>query len=336
MGKEVNERMTQAMVDTGVITGAVELACRAPSLHNIQPWHWVAGNTTVDLYVDPDRAVTATDTSGREAVISCGAALDHFRVAMAAAGWETNVDRFPNPNNLDHLASADFTPVDEVTQARRDRADAILHRRTNRLPFRAPKHWGSFEPVLRSSFDNDVVFLDVLTEAARPQLADASRLTDALRRYDDSYQHELLWWTSPLRQEEGIPDSALVSQSDARRVDVDRRFPIDPSDERSSAGTYDEAKILVLSTPRDTRADALNCGEALSAILLECTMAGLATCPVTHLTELVSSRDIVADLTARPASVPQVLIRVGIEPEGELTPKPTPRRPLSDVLEIRR
>jgi nitroreductase len=93
----------------------------------------------------------------------------------------------------------------------------------------------------------------------------------------------------------------------------------------------------VLSTPRDTRVDALNCGEVLlSAILLECTMAGLATCPVTHITELESSRDIIRDLTTGPAAVPQVLIRVGIEPKGELAPEPTPRRPLSDVLEIRR
>jgi nitroreductase len=328
--------MTQTMVDTGVITSAVELACRAPSLHNIQPWRWVAGKTSVDLFIDPHRKVTSTDRSGREAIISCGAALHHFRVAMAAAGWDTNVDQFPNPNNLDHLASADFASVDHVTQARRDRAKAILHRRTNRLPFLAPKHWGSFEPVLRRSFDNDLVTLDALDDGARPRLAEASRLTDELRRYDDSYQHELLWWTSPLREEEGIPDSALVSQSDARRVDVNRQFPIDPLDERSSAGTYDQAKILVLSTPRDTRVDALNCGEALSAILLECTMAGLATCPVTHITELESSRDIIRDLTAGPPAVPQVLIRVGIEPEGELAPKPTPRRPLGDVLEILR
>ncbi|WP_197507198.1 nitroreductase family protein, partial [Mycobacterium sp. 852002-50816_SCH5313054-b] len=89
-------------------------------------------------------------------------------------------------------------------------------------------------------------------------------------------------------------------------------------------------------TPGDTRADALNCGAALSAILLECTMAGLATCPVTHLTELVSSRDIISDLTGRRAAVPQVLIRVGVGPEGESAPNPTPRRPLTDVLEIRR
>jgi nitroreductase len=328
------KQMSQVTTETKVITTAVELACRAPSLHNSQPWQWIVSGASVDLFVDPHRTLTATDKSGREAIISCGAALDHFRVAMAAVGWGTNVEQFPNPNNLDHLASIDFASLDHVTQARRDRADAILRRRTSRLPFRAPKHWSSFEPVLRSSFENDSVILDVLDDDVRPRLAEASRLTEALRRYDDLYHHELLWWTAPSRKSEGIPESALASESDGRRVDVNRRFPTDPY-ERSSAGTYDQAQILVLSTPIDTRVDALNCGEALSAILLECTMAELATCPVTHITELEASRDIIRALTSDPAAVPQVLIRVGIEPEGELAPPPTPRRPLSDVLEIR-
>nr|WP_245604938.1 nitroreductase family protein [Mycobacterium genavense] len=260
--------------------------------------------------------MSSADKSGREAIISCGAALDHFRIAMAAARWATNVDQFPNPNNLDHLVTVDFAPVDYVAPARRARANAILRRRTNRLPFRAPKHWASFEPVLRSAFDNDLVVMDVLPDAVRPRLAEAARLTEALRRYDDLYHAELRWWTVRLAGSEGIPESALASQSDDRRVDVNRRFPIDPSNERSSAGTYDQAKILMLSTAGDARVDALNCGEALSAILLECTMAGLATCPVTHVTELEASRDMIRDLVSRPAAVPQVLIRVGIEPGG--------------------
>jgi hypothetical protein len=225
---------TQMTADTKLITTAVELACRAPSLHNSQPWRWVAGSTSVDLFVDPHRTVPSTDRSGREAIISCGAALDHLRVAMLASGWHAEIKRLPNPNNLDHLAATDFASIDYVTQARRDRADAILRRRTNRLPFRAPKHWASFEPVLRSSFDNDSVILDVLADDARPRLAEASRLTEALRRYDDLYHHELRWCTAPLREFEGIPQSALVSESDDRRVDVNRRFLATPQNTKTT------------------------------------------------------------------------------------------------------
>ncbi|AKN18842.1 Acg family FMN-binding oxidoreductase [Mycobacterium haemophilum] len=327
--------MTQTMVDTGVITRAVELACRAPSLHNSQPWRWVVRSTTVDLFADPHRIVTGADSSGREAIISCGAVLDHFRVAMAAIGCDSNIDIFPNPNNLDHLAAIDFTPMGNVAQARRDLAKAILQRRTDRRPFRAPEDWASFEPVLHTSYDNDLATLEVLPDEVRPRLAQASRLAESLRRYDDLYHHELHWWTEPSRESEGIPQGSLVSASDARRVDVKRPFPARWYREQSSVGPQDQAKILLLSTPGDTRRDAFNCGQALSAVLLECTVAGLATCPVTHVTELEATRDIIRDLTTDTAAVPQLLIRVGIEPAGEVPPL-TPRRPMSDVLEIHR
>ena len=92
--------------------------------------------------------------------------------------------------------------------------------------------------------------------------------------------------------------------------------------------------VLLLSTDGDSRADALACGEALSAILLECTMVGFATCTVTHLTELSETRKLVQSLT-RPEATPQVLVRVGVVPVNEKAPQPTPRRPLSEVLRLR-
>ncbi|BBZ45388.1 Acg family FMN-binding oxidoreductase [Mycobacterium parmense] len=316
--------MTRTTVDTKVISRAVELACRAPSLHNSQPWRWVAGETGVDLYVDPGRIVASTDSSGRQAVISCGAVLDHFRVALSAGGWESNVDAFPNPNNLDHLASIDSTPMDYVAEARRDRAAAILRRRTDRRPFGPPEVWGSLEPVLRGAVDRDVIALDVLADDARPRLVEASALNEALRRYDDPYHQELRWWTGGFTWPEGSHD-----------VEVNRRFPAGEHAETAAPEVEDHAKILVLSTFGDTRADALDCGQALSAILLEATIAGLATCPVTHVTELAASRDIVSELITDRGATPQVVVRVGMAPPGAGQPEPTPRRPLSDVFEVR-
>jgi nitroreductase len=84
--------MTRATAGTEIIAKAIHLACRAPSLHNSRPWRWIVGEGAVDLLADHERVVRSADRSGREAIISCGAALDHFRIAMAAAGWKTNVD----------------------------------------------------------------------------------------------------------------------------------------------------------------------------------------------------------------------------------------------------
>src|SRR5262249_32143871 len=163
------------------------LACRAPSLHNSQPWRWRVEGEVVELHVDPDRAPRRTDLSGREALIGCGAALDHFRVAMAAAGWTANVERVPNPNNFLHLSSIDFSPMDYVTDAHRQRANAILERRTDRLPFAAPPNWASIEAELTRAVDSTRVCLDVIADELRPELAEASQLAEVLRLYDSGY-----------------------------------------------------------------------------------------------------------------------------------------------------
>jgi hypothetical protein len=326
--------MTKTTVGTETITNAIRLACRAPSLHNSQPWRWVVDKASVDLFADHRRVIRSADSSGREALISCGAALDHFRIAMAAGGWHTNVDRFPNPSQLDHVATADFSPSHYVTTTERDRADAILVRRTDRLPFRAPSHWESFEPALRQTIDHSKATLDVLRDDAKPALAEASRLTESLRRYDEYYHDELQWWTEPFRLYQGVPPSALVSDEEAERVGINRTFPTSEHSDRRPDVQVDEAKVLVLFTPENTRGDAVKCGEVLSTVLVECTMAGLATCTLTHITELPESRATIQNLIGS-QDFPQVLIRVGRAPALDETPAPTPRRPLNEVMQIR-
>jgi nitroreductase len=324
----------QTKLDTHVLQQAVRVACRAPSVHNSQPWRWVAEGERLRLFVDRYRTVPGADQSGREAIISCGAVLDHLRVAMLAAGWHARIERFPNPNDPGNLASIEFSPVDRVADADRLRADAILQRRTDRLPLGRPTYWEVFEPVLRSSIDDSLVTLDVLLDDERPQLVRASQLTEAIRRDDWSYHAELEWWTSPFVVTEGVPAGALASDKEHLRVDVGREFPVRSHENRRPEVGVDWSKILVLCTPEDTRVDVLRCGEALSTVLLECTVAGMATCTLTHLIEVEESRDIVRSLIAQHGE-PQVVIRAGMAPPTEHLPAPTPRRPLDEVLEIR-
>jgi nitroreductase len=320
------------VIETKVIEDAVQLACRAPSLYNTQPWLWVAGGPRLDLFLDASRAVH-TDRSMREAHISCGGALEHLRVATAAAGWTADVERFPDPGNPAHLARVNFAPADGVTDDQRRRADAILQRRTDRLPLLAPIDWESFEPLLRGRIDDDVVRLDVLPEETRPRLTEAAEFTESLRLYDSPYHLELDWWTAPFEASEGIPYSSLISAAESQRVGVNRHFPFTRNLDRRAGITRDFSKILMLSTEDDGHANALACGEALSSVLLECTMAGLATCPVSQLTELSVSRELLAALTDH-TDLPQVLIRVGVAPALDAAPPPTPRRALADVLRL--
>jgi hypothetical protein len=323
-----------ATPETQVLKNAVLLACRAPSVHNSQPWRWVAEGQVLRLFVDRQRTVPGTDDSGREAIISCGAVLDHLRVAMLAAGWRASIKRFPNPKDPDHLASVEFRSVDHVTDAQRNLATAILQRRTDRLPLGRPTHWDIFEAALRSTIDDGLVTLHVLSDNVRPQLVEASQLAETARRDDWLYHSELDWWTSPFVVNEGVPPSALASDKEDVRVDVGRWFPVRSHLDRRPEVKVDWSKILVLSTAKDAKADALRCGELLSTVLLECTAAGMATCTLTHLIEVDESRDIVRGLIQH-SGEPQVLIRAGMAPSMESPPAPTPRNPLGDVFQIR-
>lgn len=322
--------MAQATLTSPALTEIVELACRAPSVHNSQPWRWVAEDGVLRLFVEPHRVPHATDHSGREALISCGALLGHLRAAAAAAGWHADIARFPNPNDFHHLATVRFHRSEFVTDADRARADAIGRRRTDRRPFAAPSGWSGFEAVLRTTIDAEQATLVVLPEQARPQLADASRLTESLRRDDPSYQAELRWWTAPSEVSDGIPHQSLLS--DADQVGVGRRFPSGDLAAGSSGVERDHSVIVALATYDDSRQCALECGEALSDVLLEATMVELASCTLSHLTELDASRDIVRSLIVD-AGEPQLLIRIGRVIGTDQLP-PTPRRPVSEVLSI--
>jgi nitroreductase len=326
--------MLDTTVVNGVIEDAVRSACRAPSLHNSQPWQWVLGSGQLQLFLDPSR-VMASDHAARQALISCGAALDHLRVAMAAAGWQAQVDRFPNAANPNHVAAIDFTQLNYVTDRDKRRADAIWERHTDRLPFSSVASWESLAPIVRVGGKSEAVHVNILPEELQPQLVEAAEIAESLRLYNTTYHDELHWWTAPFEPSEGIPYSALVSATEDDRVAIDRTFPVHRRPERRLEIPEDRATIVLLSTDGDERADALACGEALSSLLLECTMVGLATCPVTHVTELHVTRDLIKSLLDRDVT-PQVLIRVGVVPANEKQPPPTPRRPLSEVLRIQK
>jgi hypothetical protein len=329
--------MLETAPTSEVIRDAVMLASRAPSLHNSQPWRWVIEGTSVQLWADRCRLLPATDRAGRELTLSCGAVLDHLRVAMAAAGWEcTTTERLPDPSRPDHLATLRFQAMDAVSEAHRRRATALRARRTDRLPFGAPAGWPALHSALCQAALPHHVLLGVVPDDDRPRLAEESALVESLRRYDTSYLSELRWWTSPFESDEThVPQTALVSSSEAARVDVARQFTPTGGGHRRSTIDHDRAKIVVLSTPHgDAPLEVLRCGEALSAVLLECTAAGAATCTLSHLTEVPESRRIIAGIVGT-SGAPQLLIRVGSPPVNGQHVESTSRRLVTEVLEFR-
>ncbi|MFI2228829.1 Acg family FMN-binding oxidoreductase [Nocardia testacea] len=320
--------------DRETLLATMHVAARAPSVHNTQPWRWVYRAGQLDLFRDNERRLPSADPQGRQLMVSCGAVLDHARSAFAAAGLHTEVMRLPDHSNGDLLATLTFQPWPHTPPPLRSRAEIIERRRTDRRPLADPGDLsGLVETVRLLARDHDVI-LDVLDRNTASRLGTASEHSAALRRYDMSYRAELQWWSGHDKLPDGVPADALVSEVDAARVPVGRRFPhpgrATPRDEPDDR--QDEAELWILGTPDDSPLSWLRTGEALSAVLLECTAAGLATCPLTHITELPETRRIASDLTAS-KSTAQVVLRVGRAPDGE-TGARTPRRPVADFCTI--
>jgi hypothetical protein len=290
--------MLKTMLPVEVLEDAIRLACRAPSYRNSQPWSWIIDHSQLQLFIAPER-VPSIDHAGRQSLISCGAALDHLRVAMAASHYDCQVNYFPSANSLAYLASIDIAPANCVSELQRRRARAISDRRSVRRPYDEPPNWSQFEPRMHSDVDCRFTYLDVIAEGDRAEITESTLLAEQLKPFESDTNH---WDTSPSEQD---------------------RY------ERAEVKS-DHSVLLVLSAVEDTRRAIFGCGEALSQVLIDATMAGFATSVMSRAVEVGATRDIVADIVGR--SLPQVIVRIGAHRNGDVLPPPAPRRPLSEVL----
>ncbi|MEU0543244.1 hypothetical protein ABZ319_25565 [Nocardia sp. NPDC005978] len=322
-----------ATPDLQTVEAALHLASRAPSVHNSQPWRWEWQNGVLHLYSDRKRQLPLADPRGRQLVISCGAMLQHARTAFLTLGWGTEITLLPERERPDHLAALRFRAGPELPDAVRIRAEAIPERYSERRPMRAPRDWSETPDELAHLAARFEILLDVLDENARAELTKMSGRTAALQRYDMPYQAELRWWAGHSEQSTGIPERALIAPATAALVAVGRDFPQPEGAAAPVDRTPDAATLLVLSSPADTPADWIRTGGALSIVLLECTVAGTATCTLSHITELAQARNLIAGLLPD-HTVPQLVIRAGTAP-GDGPRIATPRLPVSDFLVVR-
>ncbi|OZD80057.1 hypothetical protein CH273_17480 [Rhodococcus sp. 05-339-2] len=319
--------------DSAVMEMLVELACRAPSVHNSQPWRWVYSDRGLDLFTDPSRLLDVIDPTERQMVISCGAALDHLRRAAAAFRWSTDIDLLPSAGRSDHLAHVHFVHDAHPRSHEFDLLTAINRRHSDRRTFGPVGDDRILTRYVLQACARYDTAITVLSSQARTTLAKASELSAAVRKYDATYQAEIRWWAGHSMKSGGIPPEALISRAQASRVPINRRFPEPREADRTVEREHvtDESTVVLLSTASDGRIDWLQCGQALSSILLAATADGLATCPLTHMTEQSGSRRVVESLAPR-GGVPQVLIRIGVPMTG--SPRRTPRRAVTSVLSI--
>jgi len=182
-------------MSTSDLVTAVEDSLRAPSVHNTQPWRWRFRAAGVELHADRGRRLTATDPEGRDLLLSCGAALHHLRVALAARGVGATVAYTPDPDDADHLATV--TPTTEPP----DRSAAALfgqitrrHTERRRMSHR-PVPTELLAELAEQARHAGADLVPVADTATRERLVAAFREAAARQRFAPGYAAELQLWT---------------------------------------------------------------------------------------------------------------------------------------------
>jgi nitroreductase len=308
---------------------AARVAQRAPSVFNTQPWTWRVGTHTLDLLRDPARQLPVTDADARQLTISCGAALHHARIALAAARRRVTVTRFPDPAHPDLLARLEVHGRAESDPQVRRLRGAIPSRRTDRRGFAATPVPAAALSRFRAAAEAEGCALHVIGRDQMPALEMATVQAAALERADPAYRAQLAEWTDrPPGSDDGVP-TATAAQNPQRRVRVRDFAPGTQSGRAPGEGDDSGARYAILYGPDDNPQAWLRAGEALSAVLLTAVLDKIGVSPMSDVLEVNGPRQLVHGLL--PGGHPYLVLRLGV-PVPPDAPPPAPRRRADKVV----
>ncbi|RZU54303.1 hypothetical protein EV385_6253 [Krasilnikovia cinnamomea] len=281
---------------------AVVAAGQAPSAHNAQPWRWRVSDGVLDLFLGPRSMSEHTGPERRLATISCGAALHHARLTLAARGWRVSVTRRPDPAEPAHLASLHIDGAAPVSRDTAGLARNIKRRHTDLRPVTGDPIEAAHLRTIRAAFEAQHVHLAVLRPDQILGLTVATARADNIDPANAQWHAELALWAGSDRIAGALNDL---------------RLPI-------AHGEHDRAATFaVLHGPCDEGLDWLHAGEALSAGSL--VAAGLAvsilpfSAPIEHAAARETLRRAVPEL-----GCPYLMMRLGHH-ATEAARAPTPQ-----------
>ena len=306
------------------------LAARlAPSIHNTQPWRWLVRPGALDLWADRRHQLRVADPDGRMMTISCGAALHHARVALAARGRRVTVVPFPDPVRPDHLAH--LTAWDEVpvSAAMVRLYQAIGRRCTDRRPGPGRRVDDTALTAIAMATQDYGCDLHPLRPDEVTELATQAARARHIQAADEARRAELARWAGGTRPHgAGIPDANLPARQLPTTVG-ERDFghpgtlPVGP--QTDGAATY-----AILYGDLDDRPEWLEAGQALSAAWLTATGLGVSLLPFSGPVEVPSIREALRTALAG-IGHPYLILRFGAA-DPRPGPPHTPRLPVRAVI----
>lgn len=306
-------------------------ATLAPSIHNTQPWRFVLGDGTLEIWADRTRQLRVLDPFCRQLTVSCGCALFNARVSLAAGGFDVRIDRFADPTRPDLLARLTVVGTLEEPLEIADLDPAIEHRRSNRRRFADDQVPPDVVAALIDAAAAEGAELFPIVDAEhRIATAVLSQRADESENADPAYRAELrAWTTDDPAASEGVPAAAVPHVNGTASDDI----PIRDFDTRGHgelpAETHSTSRqcLLLLGAEIDNEEAWLRAGEALERVLLEITRYGYVASLFTQVIEVAPTNEMLRRELGL-GMHPHVLMRVGHAPA---TPT-VRRRRLVEVL----
>jgi nitroreductase len=309
------------------LTECVQAAIAAPSIHNSQPWLFRIRDGGIDVFADQRRRLEAIDPSGRELLISVGAAVLNLRVVMRQRARVPVLRLWPDPAEPDLVARVVPGSPAAPSPAADGLAAAIPRRHTNRRPFSRVVVPALVLEELVGAAVAEGAILRVADAVARGAILALVRTAEQRLRAHGGYRAELTAWTPTTHgRRDGVPPQAF-GPWDALETLPLRDFGLtQPQLRRSSERFEPYPTLVVLCTNGDSAEHWLRAGQAMQRVLLVATGHGLAATPMSQPLEIPALRESVTDTVTGWCA--QVILRVGY---GQPT-TPTPRRPVAEVL----
>lgn len=311
-------------------------AVLAPSSHNTQPWLWKIEGNEIELWADQNRAMTALDASGRELVMSCGAALQHLRLAIRAFGYADLISILPEASQPCLMARVRLSkkrgasPDDELLFR------YVAERRTNRKQFEDIALSAELMQILQQEANGEGAHLRfVQSPAERAEVTELIEFGTLLQNHDAAARRDQADWIAPAwsNRRDGVPARALgisdllsyVAPFAHRVLDVGQKRA---DKQRSLAGNA--PLLVVLCTDDEGPQSWLAAGQALSRVLLRARVAEVSASFFNQPIEVDK-----AWVQLRHAlgihDFPQLIFRLGYAKISDQIPA-TPRRAIDDMM----
>lgn len=331
-------------------------AILAANPHDTQPWLFAPEGNSIIVIADRARHLGSFDPFRREMHLGLGCAIENLVHAARAFGFDAQVMSTDGALTLspdDALIAAAHVTLTPATPFRDALFDAIPMRHTNRGPYRrdqqiSPQILRGFADAIASPhvrlvfFDNSGAgnaLGEMMVDATSQIIADPQMSADSARwfRMDP---HEIA------KHRDGVTlDTAGLSPM---MVAASKMLP-DVSTETADAYWLSNTKDIHVGTApvlgimlvqdRLDMAQAIEAGRAWQRLHLAATAAGLAAQPVNQPVEMIDRNQMLGrsdafmpelvKLAQAPGWQPTFTFRMGV---AERPAKPSPRRPLKDVV----